>query len=188
MIQKHIISLPNPSLQRPSQRIAVIDDEIKQLAERMMEITLDWEDHRPHEFGVAMAAIQIGRPQRLIVVRNSFDNKGDRSFQVLVNPQISKREGEPVLDTEGCLSVPDIYGEVPRYPKVRLKALDLEGRPLQLRASGFLARVLQHEVDHLSGKLFIDRVKDDKYLKLNREGELVPLKADEIRNNRFLRH
>ncbi len=187
MRKEGIIKLPNPLLLKPSRRIGVIDDEIKQLTKTMMATTLDWEDHRPHEFGVAMAAVQIGQPYRLIVVRSSFENKKDRQFEVFVNPEITKYDGEPQIDTEGCLSVPDFYGEVPRYPQVKVRAQDLQGKPLRLTANGFLARVLQHEIDHLQGKLFTHRVKNQRYLKLSPQGELIPLSQDEIASHSFLR-
>lgn len=171
-----IIALPNTQLRQKSQRIHVITDEIRQLVDDMKAATLDWEDSRPHELGVALAAVQIGRLERVVIVRNDFDNKQDRSFTVLINPEIIKLEGEVELDHEGCLSVRDIYGLVPRYSKIRVKALNLEGHEVRIRADGFLARVLQHEIDHTKGLVFIDHVKDNSaFFKLSPKGHLEPL-------------
>lgn len=178
MTKNDIITIPNPLLRSKSQRIGYIDDEIRQLASDMIKATLDWEDSRQHETGAALAAIQVAKPVRLIVIRNDFDNKDDRSFQALINPEIIKSEGEPTESMEGCLSVGDTYGKVLRYPKVKLKGLDLDGRPIRLTATGFLAQVLQHEVDHTNGIVFVDRIKDPaKLFRLQPDGSFIPLKA-----------
>jgi len=153
----------------------------------MAAATLDWEDHRSHELGVALAAIQIDSLTRVVVIRNNFDDKDDRTFFALINPEIIKAEGKPEYSHEGCLSVQDIYGLVPRYPKIRIKALDLNGREIRLRAEGFLARVLQHEIDHTNGILFIDHIKDkDAFYELNEQGELEKLKHASILKSRIL--
>ena len=176
-----IIVLPHDSLRNKSERVHVFTGETKQLIEDMQAATLDWEDSRPHELGVALAAIQINRPQRVVIVRNDFDNKEDRSFTVLLNPEVVKYEGEPVFDHEGCLSVRDIYGLVPRYPKVRVKALDVSGREIRLKADGFLARVLQHEIDHTNGIMFVDRINDrEAYFRLNSEGSLEKIDYETV--------
>lgn len=154
-----IITLPNPALRTRSAKVAVITDEIRQIIEDMKSATLDWEASRPHEVGVALAAIQINRPLKIVVIRNDFDNKDDKNFHVFINPKIAKLEGKISEDFEGCLSVKDIYGKVPRYEKVRLKALDENGEPVRVRAEGFLARVIQHEVDHCDGITFLDHIK-----------------------------
>lgn len=180
MNRDDIVAVPSKILRKRSQRVPVIDEEIKQLAQDMIKATLDWEDHRQHETGVAMAAIQVGKPQRIIIVRNDPQQKDDRSFSVYLNPEIVKTEGKPEIDPEGCLSVPEIYGQVPRYPKVKVKALDLNGQRVRLTAEGFLARVLQHEIDHLHGRLFIDKVEDDNFLKLDQDGELSPLTGKDL--------
>lgn len=187
MNRHNIITLPNAHLREKSKRVHVITEEVKKLVQDMEAATLDWEDNRPHELGVALAAVQVDRLFRVVVVRNDFDNKDDRSFFPLINPEITKAEGKPVLDHEGCLSVKDIYGLVPRYPKVRVKALDLEGRELRFKAEGFLARVLQHEIDHTNGLLFIDHNKDtDAFFTLNKEGELEKVDHETIRKSRIL--
>lgn len=182
-----IISLPNPSLRQKSARVHVITPEVQQLVTDMQTATLDWEDHRPHELGVALAAVQINNLTRVVIVRNNFDDKEDRGFVTLINPEIVKLEGEIAYDHEGCLSVPDVYGLVPRYSRVRVKALDEEGREIRLKADGFLARVLQHEIDHTNGIVFIDHIKDqDAFFKLTEDGRLVKVSHESILNNSLL--
>lgn len=189
MNRTSIISLPNDHLRRRSQKIGFITDEIKQLIKDMEDATLDWEASREHEVGVALAAIQVDKPLRIVVIRNNFDNKDDKTFTVFINPQITKYEGSIEEDYEGCLSVPDIYGKVPRYAKVRVKAQDLEGREFRVTVEGFLARIFQHEIDHTNGLVFIDRIKEapHAFYRLNKEGHLEQLDYDkEIRANSIL--
>lgn len=155
----------------------------------MQEATLDWEDSREHEVGVALAAIQVDQPYRVVVIRNDFDNKKDRSFSVFINPAITKYEGEMVEDYEGCLSVPDVYGKVPRYNKVRVKAQDENGREIRLTVDGFLARIFQHEIDHTNGIVFIDHIKNDHeaFFRLKKNGHLEKLDYEkDIRTNSIL--
>lgn len=187
--KKDIVTLPHASLRERSKKVGVIDKKILQLIADMEAATLDWEDSREHEIGVALAAVQIDQLLRVVIVRNDFDNKQDRSFMVLINPEITKLEGELEEDYEGCLSIQDTYGKVPRYSKVILKALDLGGRPVRITAEGFLARVLQHEIDHTNGIVFIDHIKDreDAFFKLDDSGKLQQLDyAKEIKNNQNL--
>lgn len=175
-MQTKLITLPNPHLRQRSKKVGYIGDEITTLIESMKLSTLDWEDSREHEVGVALAAIQIDQPYRVVIVRNNFDDKNDREFRVLINPEITKYEGQLYDDYEGCLSIKDIYGKVPRYERVRVKALDEKGREFRITAEGFLARVLQHEIDHTNGVVFIDHIKDDTdaFFTLTAEGKLVP--------------
>src|SRR5687768_17319748 len=105
MDRKAIIILPHPSLSKRSRKIGKITEAVKALGERMAAITLDWEDHRDHEFGVALAAVQINELKRVIVIRNDFENKEDRAFSTFINPEIIKSEGEPIAEMEGCLSI-----------------------------------------------------------------------------------
>jgi peptide deformylase len=182
MTKDDIIALPNEHLRQRSKKVGFISDEIKQLVADMEAATLDWEDHRDHEAGVALAAIQIDRPYRVVVVRNDFDDKSDRSFQVFINPEITKYEGKLVEDFEGCLSVKDIYGKVRRHEKVRVKALDIDGRPIRVTAEGFLARVFQHEIDHTNGVVFVDHIKDnlEAFYRLNEKGDLDKLSDETV--------
>ncbi len=178
MTKKDIITLPDPRLRQRSQRIGYIDDGVKQLAEDMMAATLDWEDDREHETGAALAAVQVGKLLRVVVVRNDFEHKEDRTFGVLINPEIVKAEGEPTEEMEGCLSVGDIYGKVTRYPKIKVKALGLDGKQIRITATGFLAQVLQHEIDHTNGIVFVDRVEDPhKLFRIQPDGKFKPVEA-----------
>ena len=106
--------------------------------------------------GVGLAAPQIGRSIRLVV----YDAADETGAHVLVNPKISGLEGEDVMD-EGCLSVRGPYGETKRAARLHVRAQDLAGRPVEFDAEGFLARIMQHETDHLHGTLFIDRLDED---------------------------
>jgi peptide deformylase len=180
MTAKDIITLPDSRLRSKSRRIGHVDGEIQTMAEGMIEATLEWESTREHEFGAALAAVQVGLLERIIVVRHDFDDKADKSFGVFINPEIVKYEGEMEEDLEGCLSVKDVYGSVKRYTKVKIKALNLEGKPVRVTATGFLARVFQHEIDHINGIVFVDRVSDDRKLyRLEADGKFTPLSPDD---------
>jgi peptide deformylase len=189
MTKDDIIALPNQHLRERSKKVGLISPEIKKLVEDMQTATIDWEESREHEVGVALAAVQVDRLLRVVVVRNNFDDKNDRTFTVFINPIVTKYEGVIEDDYEGCLSVPDIYGKVPRYSKVRIRALDVEGHEFRLSAEGFLARVLQHEIDHTNGVVFIDHIKDkpQAFFRLQEDGHLQELDYDkDIRDNRIL--
>lgn len=189
MTKESIIVLPNPRLRQRSQKVGIITDEIKQLADDMIAATVDWEDSRAHELGVALAAVQVNKLLKLIVVRNDFENKDDKSFQVFINPEITKFEGNQVEDLEGCLSVPDIYGRVLRHEKIRLKAMSLDGKVFRMNLEGFLARIVQHEIDHTHGLVFIDHIKNNKsaFFRLNQTGELEALDYEkDVRENSIL--
>ncbi len=184
-----IIALPHKHLRQRSQRVSIITDDTKQLIADMQSATLDWEDSRPHELGVALAAVQVDVMQRVVVIRNNFENKTDRTFQVFINPEITKFEGEIVDDYEGCLSIKDIYGKVPRHSKIRVKAMGLDGKEIRLKADGFLARVFQHEIDHTKGIVFVDHIKDtpDAFYTLQADGKLESLDYQKtIQNNQTL--
>jgi len=178
----NIIALPNSRLRQKSRRLPVITPEALSIIKEMVEATVDWEESREHEVGVALAAIQIDKPYRIIIVRNDFENKADKTFSIFINPEIVKAEGELKEDYEGCLSVSDVYGKVPRYDKVRIRALDETGRPVRVKAEGFLARIFQHEIDHTNGIMFVDHLKDhkDAFYRLTDKGKLEPLAYEEV--------
>lgn len=189
MTKDDIITLPHANLRQRSKRIGIVTDQVKQLISDMEAATLDWEESREHEVGVALAAIQIDQAFRVVVVRNDFDDKSDKTFSAFINPEITKYEGKIIEDYEGCLSVKDIYGLVPRYQKVRVKALNLKGLPVRFTAEGFLARVMQHEIDHTNGIVFIDHIKNDReaFFVLTDKGELESLDYDQhIKDNPIL--
>lgn len=177
MTKNDIISLPNPHLRQRSQKVGIVDEHIKNLIEGMKLATIDWEESREHEVGVALAAVQVDHLYRIVVIRNDFDNKDDHTFTVFINPVITKYEGTIEEDYEGCLSVPDVYGKVPRHTKVRIKAQDEDGKEFRVTAEGFLARIFQHEIDHTNGMVFIDHIKDDPkaFFKLKDDGHLQEL-------------
>jgi peptide deformylase len=184
-----IITLPNDHLRQRSKKVAIVTDEVKRLIADMEAATLDWEDSRKHEVGVAMAAIQIDQPLRVVIVRNNFDEKKDRGFTAFINPEVTKFAGDIEEDYEGCLSVKDIYGKVPRHTKIRIKAMNLDGKEVRVTAEGFLARVLQHEIDHTNGVVFIDNIKNSPqaFFELLDDGKLEPLDYDkDIKNNKQL--
>ncbi len=175
---RKIVTIPSELLRSKSKRIGYVDDSIKKLAQDMISTVLDW-DH-DSEFGAALAAIQVAEPLKLTVVRNSFETGEDKTFTTLINPEIVKSSPEMVSDIEGCLSVPGVYGRVRRHLKVKIKAFDIDNNPVRLSVEGFAARVLQHEIDHMQGIIFLDHVHNSKDLfHIDKDGRLRPLKGDE---------
>lgn len=136
--------LGSPVLRQRSDEIAAVDDEVRRLIEDMFE-TMD------AARGVGLAANQVGVARRVAVI----DAEGQRF--AMVNPVIVESAGRDTAE-EGCLSIPDIYGDVTRPERVILEALDHEGNPFRLEASGLVARAIQHELDHLDGILFLDHL------------------------------
>lgn len=184
-----LITLPNKHLRQTSARVGIVTPEVKEVIENMKKATLDWEDTREHEVGVALAAVQIDTLLRIVIIRKDFENKENRDFTVFINPEIAKFEGEMIEDFEGCLSIKDVYGKVPRYSKVRVKAQDINGKPFRVTAEGFLARVFQHEIDHTKGTLFVDHIKDnpDAFYTLEEDGSLTEQDYDKtIKNSHIL--
>ncbi len=183
-MSKPVITLPHPDLRKKSAKVHVITDQIIDLVDQMQQSTLDWEQNREHEVGVALAAVQIDELQRVVIIRQNFDDKQNTNFEVFINPKITKYEGEIIEDYEGCLSVKDVYGKVPRHSKVRVKALNLQGKEIRLKAEGFLARVFQHEIDHTNGIVFVDRIKDqpEKLYKIGSSGSIQKLNKTERKN------
>lgn len=181
--RKNIITLPNSNLRKRSCRVTTLDKKTLQIIDDMLAATLDWENSRPHEVAVALAAIQIDYPIRIVIVREDFDDKKNKNFTVLINPEIVKYEGEVTYEEEGCLSVKDIYGKVPRYSKVRVRAIDINGNKVRFKSPNpFIARVLQHEIDHTNGICFVDHIKDNKdaFSILTKNGELKPYPYEKV--------
>lgn len=186
MNKDNIITLPNKHLRQKSQKVGVITDEVKQLIADMRDATISWEQSRDHEVGVALAAVQVDRLYRVVVVRNNFDDKKDHTFTTFINPEITKHDGKIIEDFEGCLSIKNVYGKVPRHSKVKVKALNEDGQEFRVTAEGFLARVFQHEIDHTNGIVFIDHIKDnpEAFFQLNGKGDLKKLDYEkEIKDN-----
>ncbi len=184
---RQIITTPDPRLRQKSARVREITDDTRQLIADMVAASLEWEKQHPYELSAAMAAPQMGENQRIIIIRDDLDDKDNQSFTALINPEVIRTEGKPVKEQEGCLSVPEIYGLVARPPKVKVKAQLEDGTEVRLKASGFLARTLLHEIDHLDGILFIDHIRDDAtaFSRMNDQGELIPVVnyEAEIKNN-----
>lgn len=148
---REVLQFPDKRLTRVSQPIDEVTDEIRQLASDMLEVMYD-------EPGIGLAAPQVGEAIRLVVVDTEWtEEDAERNPLVLVNPEITESEGN-VTWTEGCLSVPDYQADVERAAEVTLSATDLDGKPVEVRATGLQAVCFQHELDHLEGMLFIDRI------------------------------
>lgn len=146
---REILKYPNPILSQKAQEIEEITPEIKELAKDMAEAMYE-------KRGIGLAAPQVGECCRLIAVDISGPDERT-ALQFLVNPVIVSKEGE-VTEEEGCLSVAQLRSKVTRAEKVVVKAKDLDGNAVELPADGILAVCLQHEIDHLDGVLFIDRI------------------------------
>jgi peptide deformylase len=144
-----ICKYPDPVLLKKAEPISHLDDDLKKLVQDMIETMY----MAP---GIGLAANQIGKPIRLIVFDITPKDQ-ERDPQVLINPEIIEAEGEQILE-EGCLSVPEYYSDVKRSAKVIARGLDLTGKPVEICGEGILATVLQHEIDHLDGILFIERI------------------------------
>jgi peptide deformylase len=156
MTVKPIITLPDPLLRKPSARLERVDDDIRRLADDMLETMYK----AP---GVGLAAVQVGVPIRLIVLDTAKDEEPPRPL-VLINPEIVELGPELRLHEEGCLSIPDVRIDIERPSTLTVRFLDREGKPQELAAEGLLATAIQHEIDHLNGKLIIDfltRLKRD---------------------------
>ena len=184
-----IITTPDPRLREKSKKVRFVTDETRSLIANMVEASLAWEKEHPYELSAAMAAPQVGINQRIIIVRDDMEDKKNATFTALIDPEVIKTEGKVTTDYEGCLSVPNIYGLVPRPEKARVKALLEDGHEVRIKADGSLARVLLHEIDHLDGVLFIDHIKDEKdaFYRMDENGDLKPIDYDkEIKNNKEL--
>ena len=150
MTKLEILTFPNKFLQQPTQPVENIDEDIQKLVADMAETMYD----AP---GVGLAAIQVGSDKQVLV----YDEKpteSDRGYGVIINPKIVETEGQIISENEGCLSVPDFRSDVKRAARIVVEGVDRDGKSLRFEADGFLAIVLQHEIDHLNGTLFIDRI------------------------------
>jgi peptide deformylase len=148
-----ILTYPDPFLRQVAQPVAVVDDALRRIAADMAETMYA----AP---GTGLAATQVGIDRRIIVYDlTPGDEKSERrDLRVLINPRVVAASGSTVSENEGCLSVPDFRADVPRSAEVRVEGLDLQGQPVVIEDHGFHAIVLQHEIDHLEGVLFIDRI------------------------------
>jgi peptide deformylase len=152
-----IVKHPNDILRRKAQPVATVDDDIRRLLDNMVETMRA----AP---GVGLAGPQVAVPQRVIVVEYGEEPEEQENGKLpkkdlftLVNPEISRSSTETEIATEGCLSIPGLVGDVERASSVTVKALNRRGQPVKIKAKGWLARIFQHEIDHINGILFIDR-------------------------------
>ena len=143
----------DPVLRKKTDPVSVFDDELAEFADGMVDTMLE-------NKGIGLAAPQVGISKKIIVIDLSFGEAVD-SVMILINPEISDSEGEVTIE-EGCLSIPGVYEEVVRPEKIRVHYRDIDGEKHETNADGMLARVIQHEVDHLEGILFVDRISTVK--------------------------
>ncbi len=145
-----IITFPDPLLAQRCREVTELDEPLDRLVRDMGETLYA-------KSGLGLAAVQVGTGKRVIVYDVSEERAGS-GLSVLINPRIVTTEGQVVSENEGCLSVPEFRSDVNRFEKVRVEGLDAKGRPVALDAEDLLAIVLQHEIDHLEGLLFLDRI------------------------------
>ena len=162
MAKLEIITLPDPLLRKPSAPVERVDDALRKLMDDMLATMY----LAP---GVGLAAVQVGVPRRLLVMDVSKPEEEPPRPFCMVNPEIVEVVGEDMrLHEEGCLSIPDVFAEIERPRAVRVRYIDREGRPAELLCEDLASTVVQHEIDHLNGKLFIDflsRLRRDRIIK-----------------------
>jgi peptide deformylase len=171
MARLDILVYPDPRLRTRATPVEAVDDSIRQLAEDMLETMYE----AP---GIGLAATQVNVHKRLLVADVTDDRSGPH---VLINPEIIEKDGVEVME-EGCLSVPGFFEKVERADHIRVRALGLDGQPYEMEAEGLLAVCIQHEMDHLEGKLFVDYLSQLKRQrirkKLEKERRLKPQTPD----------
>ena len=156
MAVRQIVTLPEPVLRRKARRVGTFDKNLQTLIDDMIETMRE----AP---GVGLAAPQVNVSERLIVIEyaEEEDEEGEsekpKKLFVMINPEIVKSSTETLMGVEGCLSIPNLVGEVERHATVQVKGLNRHGKPAKVKAEGWLARIFQHEIDHLNGILFPDR-------------------------------
>jgi peptide deformylase len=180
MALRPILCLPDPQLRATSEKVGVVDDEVRALMDDMLETMYA----AP---GIGLAAIQIGVAKRIIVL-DLAKKEGPPAPRFFVDPEILETSQEESVHEEGCLSVPDYFEDVTRPAKIRVRYLDRDNVMQEIEAEGMLATCLQHEIDHLEGKLFIDhlsRLKREraikKFTKAARAGAPWAPRSPEIR-------
>lgn len=166
MSVREIITLPEPVLRKKARKVSQYNNELQALIDDMVETMRA----AP---GVGLAGPQINVPLRVIVVEFGDEEDEDvpPKLHIVVNPELSKFSQELVSGTEGCLSIPGFLGEVERSKAVTVKGYNRHGQPLKIKTKGWLARIFQHEVDHLDGILYIDRT--DKIMEIQEEPDQV---------------
>ena len=160
MALRTILHYPDPRLRQVAKPVEQVDDEIRALVDDMAETMYA----AP---GIGLAAIQVNVARRVVVIDLSETRD---ALRVLINPEILERDGQQVFE-EGCLSVPGIFDEVERARHVRVRALDRDGQPYEIEADGLLATCIQHEIDHLDGKVFVDYLSRLKQTRIRKKLE-----------------
>jgi peptide deformylase len=150
MAIRKILTYPDKFLRQPTKPVLDIDGVIQELIDDMADTMYE----AP---GVGLAAIQVGFDQSILIY-DGLPGEVSRSLEVLINPKIVNSEGEAISQDEGCLSVPEFRADLKRASTILVEGFNREGKPIQIEAEGYLAIVLQHEIDHLNGKLFIDHL------------------------------
>ena len=156
MTLRKIVTLPEPVLKRKARAVTKFDKDLQTLLEDMVETMRD----AP---GVGLAAPQIGLSDRIIVIEyyereeDEENEEAPKKVWAMINPEIVKSSEETLMGVEGCLSIPGLLGEVERHAAVQVKGLNKHGKPMKVKAKGWLARIFQHEIDHLNGVLFTER-------------------------------
>ena len=159
MALRTIVTLPEPVLYRKARAVAKFDPTLQTLIDDMIDTMRD----AP---GVGLAAPQVGISERLIVVEYAEqpeEKEGEEvkevkpKLYVMINPEIVKTSEETLMGVEGCLSIPGLVGEVERFEEIQIKGLNRRGQPMKVKAKGWLARIFQHEVDHINGVVFTQR-------------------------------
>ena len=153
-----IISHPHPVLRLPAQPICRVDSDLRAVADRMLDLMYEAQ-------GVGLAANQVNIPLRMFVM-NPSGVRGEGEEWVLINPELQLPKGSE-SSQEGCLSLPGIHGDVKRPKQIRLSAYDIDGQAVEKTLDGFVARVVQHENDHLDGVLFLDRMNEENRFELD---------------------
>ena len=161
MALRKIVTLPEPVLRRKARTVNTFDKNLQTLIDDMIETMRE----AP---GVGLAAPQVNVSERLIVVEYAEEEEEEegegqpekpKKLFVMINPEIVKSSAETLMGVEGCLSIPNVVGEVERHAAIQVKGLNRHGKPAKVKAEGWLARIFQHEIDHLNGILFPDRAK-----------------------------
>lgn len=172
MAKLKVYEHPHPILKKKALKVEKVDDELRKFLDDMLETMYE-------AVGVGLAAPQVGVSQRIVVIDADRDDEGNHGLpQYFVNPEIIWKSEEKVICEEGCLSVPGQRAEVERFEKVRVRYLDYNGKEQEILAEDFLAIVIQHELDHLDGILYIDRIS-----RLKRNILLKKLQKDREENN-----
>jgi peptide deformylase len=169
MAQREIVTLPQPILRRKARKVTDFGPDLQTLIDDMVETMRA----AP---GVGLAAPQVDVPWRVIVVEYNEDEENEDTppkLYTLVNPEITRSSSDTVVGTEGCLSIPGILGDVERFEAVTVKALNRRGQPMTVKAKDWLARIFQHEIDHLDGVLFVDRAEKAWQVE-NQPGQVTP--------------